>query len=261
MYTPFHQEKVVSFKFPWEPNTARGFSYALGLLVLFFLLFTILQISPTPEMHDVEVSTVPVELLNFGDGDGTGKSKGNLAREGAALKGANPAMNLASAEKAAPNTKGPNAVEADPTKSANLKPVNQFSSDQGKDQNNPGKDARNIGTPGGTKDGYGLGTKGTGPGFGWGLGNIEWGGGGNRRPATDKLEYPNYKPGANISRLEIKVDISVDRDGITRILRFSQKGNPDLEKEIERAVNKWRFVKIDRDVQQRGTVTFVFKSN
>jgi hypothetical protein len=261
MYTPFHQEEVVSFKFPWEPNTARGFFYACCFALLLLLIFAILQISPGHEMHDVEPTTVPIELMNFGDGDGSGLSKGNLSREGRLMKGSKPEMNLESTSIAAQKANSKPILAQDPTQSANLKPIDKFTSNASDAKNATGSDAKTVGNPLGAKDGTGMGLTGTGPGFGWGLGNIDWGGGGGRRPSKDKLPMPNYKPGGNLVKLEIKVDILVDKDGMTRILRFSQKGNPELENAIEKALKQWTFNKIDKNVVQKGTVTFIFKSN
>ena len=77
-----------SIKVLWDRYAARGFFIAL--LLMFILLFWFSQTSIVIEPYKKEVNYSPIILLNFGEGDGTGRSKGNLAKEGAKSSGAKP---------------------------------------------------------------------------------------------------------------------------------------------------------------------------
>ena len=88
---------------PWDKNTARGLAVAITLCLLLLIIFTKVH-PPAYDDRFILIKSVPLELLNLGEGDGTGKSKGNLTPEGAAHLGEAPLTNIhdaATAEKKA----------------------------------------------------------------------------------------------------------------------------------------------------------------
>ena len=186
-----------SIKVLWDRYAARGFFIAL--LLMFILLFWFSQTSIVIEPYKKEVNYSPIILLNFGEGDGTGRSKGNLAKEGAKSSGAKPQNPLEDAGK----VKSTSSAK-DPLSTSNPIPKNNVSSTNKSDTDSSKGQGKAVGA--GSGNGTGLGEKGTGPGKGMGLGDIEWGGGGNRT-VLNKILPPS--PG-NLDRLvSIKIRFSV----------------------------------------------------
>ncbi len=256
MYTPYRDEKQINFKIPWDSNTAWGFAISLSLYFLFILISSFIYFTiPKPAKIERQ-KTIPIELLSFGDGDGTGISKGNLSEEGTALKGPSPSNPLEDASKATKTKFADNAAIEDPSFYSRLNPTNVLSTNEKSTENNQGSSSRNIGNPNGNPDGTGLGEKGTGPGLGLGYGDIEWGGGGNRIVLQKKI--PAYPRGANASA-QIKIKFTVSYDGTVISMLPLQKGDPILEKAAMDALKQWRFNKLKEQKEMYGIITFTFK--
>ncbi|MGB9770374.1 MAG: TonB family protein [Candidatus Kapaibacteriota bacterium] len=253
MYKGYQEEKQININIYWEPNTARGF--LLSLLLFFFLIFLISFVKyETPTLPTYESKTIPLELINFGMGDGTGLSKGNLSQEGASHKGKAPTNQLEDASIAA--TKGSKTSQIDdPLLAKQINPSNQLASETG-NKNSAGTGSRDIGNPDGTKEGTGLGVSGLGPGSGYGLGDIEWGGGGNRIVLYKVL--PKYPQGYNVNA-QIRLKFTVAPDGTVTSIVPLQKGDPVLERAAIEALRQWRFNRLKETKEMYGIITFTFK--
>ncbi|MCX7737591.1 MAG: energy transducer TonB [Candidatus Kapabacteria bacterium] len=254
MYVPLRDETQINFKIPWDQNTARGFGIAIVLTLIIIALLRTIYVEK-PKFAERESRIIPLELINFGAGDGTGMSKGNLAKEGMAHQGANPPSELDDASKAM-QTKVGQSVSNDPTQSMNIIAANQLSSDQKNNDQKNGSSQRNIGSPDGSPDGTGLGVKGSGPGLGEGLGDIEWGGGGNRVVLFKKI--PNYPAGVN-TNAQIKIRFTVSADGFVTSMIPMQKGDPVLERAAMEALRQWRFNPLKENKEMYGIITFRFR--
>lgn len=253
MYVPFRDETQINFKIPWERNTARGFGIAIVITLIVIALLRTVHVEK-PKFAERESRIIPLELINFGLGDGTGMSKGNLSREGIANKGWKPLSELDDASKSM-QTKPGQSFSNDPTQSMNIVAANQLSSDQ-RSNDLKGSSQRNIGSPDGSPDGTGLGLKGTGPGAGEGLGDIEWGGGGNRVVLFKKI--PNYPPGVNTGA-QIRIKFTVSSDGFVTSMIPMQKGDPALERAAMDALRQWRFNPLKENKEMYGIITFRFR--
>lgn len=253
MYVPLRDETQINFKIPWERNTARGFGIAIVITLIVIALLRTVHVE-RPKFAERESRIIPLELINFGLGDGTGMSKGNLSREGIANKGGKPLSELDDASKSM-QTKPGQSYSNDPTQSMNIVAANQLSSDQ-KSNDLKGSSQRNIGSPDGSTDGTGLGLKGTGPGAGEGLGDIEWGGGGNRVVLFKKI--PVYPSGVNTGA-QIRIKFTVSSDGFVTGMIPMQKGDPALERAAMNALRQWRFNPLKENKEMYGIITFRFR--
>ncbi len=253
--TRFDEAETIQFKMPWDKNTARGFAVSIALVILCLLITPVIRIQP-PREYRVTSNTIPLTILSFGKGDGTGVSKGNLSEEGMAHKGKNPATDISDAEVAA-QTKASNTKSAtDPNLSSNLVAKNVLSSDKTGQGRQSGSSSRDVGRLDGDIDGTGLGSRGSGPGKGLGLGDIEWGGGGNR--IVLRKIIPSYPPGVQ-SQGQIKIQFTVMPDGSVSKMIPLQKADFRLEKAAMDALRQWRFNAIKNNIAMVGTITMTFK--
>jgi TonB family protein len=252
MYKGYQEEKKIHISIYWEPNTARGFLLSLAIFFCLILLISIVKYEP-PTLPVYEPKTIPLELINFGMGDGTGLSKGNLSEEGMKYKGQPPTNQLQDASIAAEKGNKPSQID-DPTLAKQILATNQFASQAG--NNNSGTGAKDIGKSDGTKEGTGLGDKGFGPGAGYGLGDIEWGGGGNRIVLYKVL--PKYPSGYNVNA-QIRLRFTVSPDGNVTSIVPLQKGDPVLERAAIEALRQWRFNRLKENKEMYGIITFTFK--
>lgn len=238
-----------SIKVLWDRYAARGFVFAFLLMILLLLWFSQTSIKIKP--YKQEVNSNPIILLNFGEGDGTGRSKGNLAKEGAASVGAKPQNPLEDAGKVKSNSSAKDPLStSSPIAKSNVSSTNKSDTDSSKGQ------GKAVGA--GAGSGAGLGEKGTGPGKGMGLGDIEWGGGGNRT-VLNKILPPSP---SNLDRLvSIKIRFTVLPDGTVGEMRPMTKGDPALEGISLKTLKKWKFNRLESDLQMTGTITFTFKPN
>jgi TonB family protein len=251
----YEENKIIQFEFPFNKNTIIGFCIGTPLVLsLICLLFLWKDI--VPDQRAIEYNYVPVVLLNFGSGNGTGISKGNLTAEGVAHKGQNPTAELNDAE-IATNTKRSNQESlTDPTQSSNIQPKSELDATTNITANNAGNSSRNVGLSDGALEEIGLGSKGRGLGMGEGFGEIEWGGGGNRIVLSKKP--PRFPKGVNISG-EIKLKFRVKPDGTISKIIVLKKTDPALENAALEALRQWRFNPIKDTLEMEGIIPFRFK--
>ncbi len=257
MYRASYIEDKQSFEFnfPWHANTAKGL--AIGVPITLFLVLLLNLISDAqPDARFTKINTVPLELLSFGYGDGTGLSKGNLSREGAAHKGKAPQSELHDAEIATKTAKSNTVASNDINESSNLVAKKELSAEENLDPTSQGSSSKNIGTKDGDEFGSGLGSRGSGPGKGEGFGDIDWGGGGNRIVISKRI--PTFPPGVNTSA-QIKIRFTVRSDGTISSMIPLQKADPRLEKAAMDALRQWRFNPLKDDVEMVGIIPFTFR--
>ena len=250
-----YEDNSVNFELPFNRNLTV--SWCIGTPLVFGLITLLIfwtDIKPEARIIAVD-NTVPLTILNFGLGDGTGMSKGNLTAEGVAHRGAAPASTLHDAEVAAQTRRTTTVAETDPTVSSNLRSVSEVSSTDNNADRNVGNSARNVGIPDGSLDGSGLGSRGRGAGLGEGFGDVEWGGGGNRIVLSKRA--PTFPRGVNTSG-EIRIQFTVRPDGtVTRMILLT-KADPALEKAALDALRQWRFNPIKDTVDMIGIIPFKF---
>lgn len=252
--TLYEEKQVLQFKMPWHKNTAKAFAICAPIVLLLVLLigsFRDIRVDERPTKSNL----IPITILNFGDGDGTGLSSGNLTERGAMHKGNTPPSSLHDAETSAQTKATTNPASTDITQSSNLVPTNTLPSDKN-NTNNGGSDARNTGSPNGSPDGQGLSYAGSGRGAGLGFGDIDWGGGGNRIVLNKKI--PVFPPGVNTSA-QIKIRFIVKPDGTVSQMIPLQKADPRLEKAAMDALRQWRFNPLKENKEMVGIIPFTFR--
>ncbi len=256
MYVPLRDDSgPINFRIPWNKYTARGFAIAVALASLILLLIPVFKLD-TLYITRYEINKVPIEFLNFGDGDGTGVSKGNLAEEGMKHKGKNPETDLHDAEIAAIANTPKVILPRDVENASDFVTVKELGSKEKSNTNPNATGSQNTGSSDGDDLSTGLGDKGFGVGAGMGLGDIEWGGGGNRIVLHKKI--PNYPPGVNTGA-KIRIMFTVNPDGTVMRMVPLQKGDPILEKAALDALRQWRFNPLNSSIEMTGIITFTFK--
>ncbi|MFA5511926.1 MAG: hypothetical protein WC313_05700 [Candidatus Kapaibacterium sp.] len=250
----FEENTSLQIKLPWDTNTARGFGISL-IVVLLFILFAPFMDIEEAYVRKIQINSVPLVLLNFGDGDGTGISKGNLTKEGASRKGQAAQSVLEDAASPAVTKQVKNAVEQDDNMISNPVPVKELSSAKKVSGSSDGFGSKDIGKNDGVTDGTGLGTRGSGKGMGYGFGDIEWGGGGNRIVLHKPL--PKFPSGVN-TNAELKFRFTVMPDGTVGRIIPLQKADPRLETAALAALRQWRFNVLKEDVVMEGVIPLTF---
>lgn len=251
----FEEEKSLKVNIPWEKNTAIGYAGGVSSLIILIIFLAIFKVD-SPE-YVVPNNTIPLTLLNFGDGDGTGLSKGNLTKEGKKRKGKEPNSELEDAKIATETKVNKNAETTDDLNETNdISIVDKKSSDQKEKAFDKGTDNVNIGSPDGLTDATGLGSRGSGRGAGLGFGDIEWGGGGNRVVLYKTL--PKFPSDVNTSA-KIKMRFTVLPDGTVGKITPLQKADPRLEEAAKEALSKWRFNPLNEDIVMVGTIPLTFR--
>ncbi len=253
--TPQYEiENSVQIKIPWDSNTAKGFVISLIAMIIFLLIAPTVKFE-NPHVRPLEYNTVPIVLLNFGDGDGTGISKGNLSKEGAKQLGRASTSPLEDASTPAKTRQTNNPTQSD-ILTGNLKAVNELSSDtKNKSESERGTGTKEVGAPDGLTDGTGLGNRGTGRGAGYGFGDIEWGGGGNRIVLHKPL--PRFPSGVN-TNAELRFRFTVLPDGTVGRIIPLQKADPRLEHAAMEALSQWRFNPLNQNIVMEGVIPLTF---
>ncbi|HRS00921.1 MAG TPA: energy transducer TonB [Bacteroidota bacterium] len=252
-YNKIDNKEFFNIRIPWDRNTYLGFIISVIICSIFIFLTSFFNMKQ-PTLYEPKSNVIPIELLSFGEGDGTGVSKGNLTAEGEAHKGLLPANQLEDA-KIASNGKISATTKLNP-EDANVIPSKNLSIAAKSDPNASGSDRENIGNPKGSEQGRGLGDKGYGAGLGMGLGDIEWGGGGNRIVLQKKI--PVYPPGVNTSGT-IRIKFTVLPDGTVDKMIPLEKADPRLERAAMDALRQWRFNPIKENIVMEGIITMAFK--
>lgn len=259
MYESRLKDNAMNFQLPWDSNTAKGFVVGTASLAIMLFLFSSVHLDE-PRERNIRLNSVPLVLLNFGEGDGTGMSKGNLQEEGIANKAPNRTNILEDAQIATETVVKKDRITVEIEESSNVKPVDVVSTDtKNKDRDTlKGNSNKNLGIADAGTSGTGLGNIGSGRGAGNGFGDIEWGGGGNRVVLYKTL--PKFPDGVNTSA-QIKIRFTVLPDGTVGQIVPLQKADPRLERAAIDALRKWRFNALNSDVTMVGTIplTFVLK--
>lgn len=256
MYTPFKDESApINIRLPWDTNTAQGFGLAIIFTAICLLLMPYMHIEAPKKAYAV-TNSIPIELINFGDGDGTGLSSGNLSKEGRMHKGQKPQSDLHDAIIAAKTQRSASSSEDDISLTNKLTPVTALKGENKNDGSLAGTGTRDVGSPDGDPDYAGLGSKGSGPGKGLGLGDIDWGGGGNR--IVLRKVMPKYPPNTqNNARIQIRFTVSQEGNVISMFPLM--KGDPILEKSAMDALKNWKFNPLKEDRVMEGVITFTFR--
>ncbi|MBU3741756.1 MAG: energy transducer TonB [Candidatus Kapabacteria bacterium] len=200
--------------------------------------------------------TVPVTLLVFGEGDGTGLRKGNLQQEGVAQRGQESRNPLDDASTAA-SSKTNAATVKDPTQTANLVPTSDVGK-RGKEKDDAEAAEFTIGRKDGDDLGTGIGWAGAGKGKGTGYGDIDWGGGGNRVVLTKVL--PSFPSGTLNTQVKIKFRVLADGK-VSMAWPVRRGGNPAVDQAAVQAMMQWRFNPLAAGSDMEGTITFVFRNS
>jgi TonB family protein len=251
----YEDVETLNFKLPLDRNTTIGFCIGTPLVLgVIALLFFWEDIDPEPRA--IKYNVAPLTILNFGDGDGTGMSKGNLSAEGAAHKGQNPASDLHDAEIATQTRTAKSNAETDASVSNNIVSVADIGSANKNNDAKAGSSSQNVGLADGSLDGTGLGSRGRGMGLGEGFGDIEWGGGGNRIVLSKKP--PKFPRNVNTSG-EIRIRFRVRPDGTVSAMIPLQKSDPAFERAALEALRQWRFNPIKDTIEMEGIIPFKFR--
>lgn len=250
----FEENTALQIQLPWDTNTANGFGIAMIFVIIFLLVAPHWNLKEA-HVRSIQINSVPLVLLNFGDGDGTGISKGNLTKEGASRKGQTAQSILEDAAVPAITKQVKNAVEQDDSQISIPVPVKELSTANKVTGTDKGSGTRDIGSSDGVTDGSGLGSRGSGRGMGYGFGDIEWGGGGNRIVLHKPL--PKFPDGVN-TNAELKFRFTVLPDGTVGRIIPLQKADPRLETAALAALRQWRFNVLKEDVVMEGVIPLSF---
>jgi TonB family protein len=250
----YDEKEFISFKLPWDKNTYTGWGLSIVVILIIIFLIPFYNLEP-PQSIELQRNVVPIELLSFGEGDGTGGNKGNLSEEGKAYKGKETTNQLEDARIAAKSS-NVSKSKINPEDAAFVQPSKNPPTSEKSNQQDMGSDNRNIGKTNGDPFGSGLGDKGFGGGSGRGFGDIDWGGGGNRIVIYKKI--PEYPSGVNSSGT-IKIQFTVLQDGTIDKMYPLEKADPRLEKVAMDALRQWRFNAIAQNIVQVGVITLSFK--
>lgn len=245
----------LNINIPWDSNTAKGFGIAMLITSLIWLLTPYFNLEQ-PKPREVKRS-IPIELLNFGSGDGTGLKSGNLTEEGASVKGDKPEINIEDAQISS-NTKVNKNVDISEIDQASKFNTQKELESKNKSQTKiAGDDQKSVGTQDGSDiAGSGLKNRGSGRGAGDGFGDIDWGGGGNRVLISKKL--PKFPSGVK-SSAKIELRFKVLSDGTVSHVIPIKKADPELELAAINAIKQWRFNPLpDSETEMWGTIPLTF---
>lgn len=246
------RETSLQIHLVWNPNAIKGYAAAIGIMGIVLAMTTCTSIEP-PEPIELP-NTTGVQLLIFGDGDGTGARKGNLTAEGRSQRGKESTNPLDDATKASASNATKTA--GDPSQTNKIIPSNDVGG-RGNEKDDGDAIDRIIGKRDGSDDGTGLGGTGTGRGKGLGNSDIDWGGGGNRIVLQKVM--PDFPTGT--WNTEVKLRFRVRSDGTVAYALPVRKGNPAVDNAAIRAMMQWRFNKLGSETEMEGFITFVFRNS
>ncbi|HYF02729.1 MAG TPA: TonB family protein [Patescibacteria group bacterium] len=252
MSRTYTEAPEVRLTISWDKFLMRGFVISLIIHAIFLFLLPLYH--QEVRTYGTEIKTIPIELINFGDGDGTGANKGNLSQEGKAVKGPKAADPLSDAAITS-RTKTPKAPSlTDPNLSNKLTPVKELASDVPTVQPTPNAGPKGIGAENGDPTARGLGESGIGKGRGTGLGDVSWGGGGNRTVINKVV--PQYPSGAKPSIVKLRFWVSPEGK-VTKVIPIL-KGDPLVERAAINALYQWKFNALASNTEMQGEIPFNF---
>jgi TonB family protein len=244
----YRNDRETTIELRWNRNAFRGF---IASLLSMTLVFWVSQCIAPPEAEVyIPVRETGLVMISFGDGDGTGGSKGNLTEEGIKQKGAALSNQLDDAETAQQSNRQTNQQQVE---AANIRASNAGSHNSTTNANG----TRTTGANDGATNGTGLGLAGEGRGLGTGLYDISWGGGGNRR-VTNKV-VPKF-PGTLDTEVKLKFRVAPDGK-VVWALPVRRGGNPKVDEEARNALLRWRFNPLGSAQEMEGVITFKFKNS
>lgn len=265
-YTEAHKHMFVSsrheinsginFNIPWDSNAFKGFLGGTATVVLVVFLLGIIEYEPGPT-RVIEINRVPLELLSFGSGDGTGVKSGNLQEEGAKAKGEKPQTDLHDAEIASKDVvRSKTNTNVSDEVSDKIVAVKEVTSNKKTEDNaNSGNSSQSVGAEDGSILGSGLKSSGRGSGAGDGFGDIDWGGGGNR--IVLKKVLPTMPQGVQASA-RIVLRFKVLPNGTVSSVTPTTKADPALEKAAIDALKKWQFNPLESNTIMEGVIPLTF---
>ncbi len=237
-------------------HTVLGFVMSVIVLALLLWLLNFLDI--TPYSRQPERVTIPIQLLQFGTGNPTLPSAGNLTAEGAVRKAAQNPTPLEDARKTVAKVEA-TAKPREYTQPSLVKPVKddaKASENTKLALNASSKTDVGSSTAPTQADGEGLGRFGSGAGRGQGY-SLDWGGGGGNRVVLHK-ELPKYPAGITTST-QIKMRFTVQPNGSVGLILPMQKGEPALERAAMEALRRWQFNPLNDGKEMIGFITFTFR--
>ncbi|MCX7936535.1 MAG: energy transducer TonB [Chlorobi bacterium] len=253
----------LKLRIPWDSNTAKGFTAALVLVGLLLLLSWKMPIPSHPPraVHYEVLATV-----NFGLGDGSGGSKGNLSPEGlrrqalqtspALVDAATPAARSATKKRRkTPSAEGGKIVPIAGKQESKAPSKDTLHGDA---KHGTGSAEKLAGDREGSSSATGRGSSGTGTGSGLGFGEIDWGGGGGA--IVVKKVIPTAPEGLSRSTI-VKLRFVVSPQGEVIDVRPIVRGIPEAENAAIRALRQWRFRPFSSDSPVIGLITFRFDVN
>lgn len=249
-------------RIPWDSNTAKGFGTAVSLLALLGLLVGTL---PPPKEKSAVLPYEVLATVNFGAGDGTGGSKGNLSPEGLMQRARRSAALLEDAQRSARRSRH-SARRTLPSQeggrftpiTSDTKPTSRSIDSTAGRNNTDERGTQILGDRRGATQGTGRGTSGSSQGAGLGLGDIQWGGGGGA--IVVRKVIPTAPE--NLARSTIvKLRFLVSPQGDVIDVRPLVRGAPEAENAAIRALRQWRFLPLKTDSVLVGIITFRFDVN
>jgi len=243
----------VNINIPWDSNAFKGLIGGITITLLVLLFIGIFDLDPV-QSRIIERNRIPIEILSFGSGDGTGMKSGNLTEEGVKIRGREATSNLQDAEVSAKN--GKENISTSDEVSDRLVAVKDASTNQRNNQkNDQAVSAHSVGAEDGSDLGSGLKTRGSGKGSGDGFGDIDWGGGGNR--VVLKKVLPKMPAGVHASA-RIVLRFKVLPNGLVSTVTPTTKADPALERAAIEALRKWQFNPLDTDAIMEGVIPLTF---
>ncbi len=247
----------LNLSIPWDSNAFKGLVGGVSITMLILLLIGFFEVDSSSSRTLYQKNYVPLELLSFGSGDGTGVKSGNLTEEGAKAKGQERQTELQDAEIAKKDISKSNTDQAtnDDVSDRYVAVKETTTSKEVEDNQNPGNSNKSVGSSDGSDLGSGLKVRGSGSGAGDGFGDIDWGGGGNR--VVLKKVLPKMPSGVQASA-KVVLRFRVLPNGLVSTVTPTTKADPALERAAIEALKQWRFNPLESDAVMEGVIPLTF---
>ncbi|MCU0330219.1 MAG: cell envelope integrity protein TolA [Candidatus Kapabacteria bacterium] len=252
MSRQYNNEKSFSIKFVWNPEALKSFAIGCGILLVIAGMSTCIAPPEPDRLIAVERPTDPI-LIQLGLGDDPRPSGGNTIAPGVQSKGQTSPRQFQAVD---PGSSASGSTTATPPESDWFVPKNNVNGPKSTNPNATADGGVHTGTPKGQTDGTGSGLSGNAAGAGYGIGPVEWAGGGNRQAVY--TQEPRYPPGTMNARVQLQ--FTVRPDGTVASVRSLRRGgNPAVDKAAIDALYRWRFNRLTTDVEMTGVITFSFQ--